>query len=305
MKRILSDLKLHIKEDFDVRTYGLTTLLLIVLLGLNYGLEVETKVLSHLTGLEYMGFIGVVFFGSYYLSVLIKRGQSIFRNRSFMTQSALILLIATLGSSLYFLKDIKVGLEFYEWQYMRLLILNSIGSVVVIGGLALLYGLRDRKHLDSFYGLRRTSIKGIAPYFVLLLLMFPLIYWASLQPHFLDTYPMFRAEYLEPVFGLSIKQMAAIFETVYLLDFIRVELLFRGALILGLARFLGKDTVLTMAVIYCILHINKPMGEAISSVFGGYILGVISLHQRHILGGCIVHIGVAGMMELLAYWAAS
>ena len=60
-----------------------------------------------------------------------------------------------------------------------------------------------------------------------------------------------------------------------------------------------------MAVLYCMLHINKPMGEAISSIFGGYILGVIALSQRHILGGCIVHIGIAGLMEVMAYWAAS
>ena len=45
--------------------------------------------------------------------------------------------------------------------------------------------------------------------------------------------------------------------------------------------------------------------KAISSIFGGYILGVIAYYQRHITGGVIVHMGVAGIMELLAYWASS
>jgi hypothetical protein len=99
--------------------------------------------------------------------------------------------------------------------------------------------------------------------------------------------------------------MAAIYEFFYLSDFIRVETLFRGALIIGVARFLGKDSIMIMAALYCVLHFNKPMGETISSIFGGYLLGTIAYYQKNIVGGCIVHAGIAGLMELVAYIAWS
>jgi hypothetical protein len=43
------------------------------------------------------------------------------------------------------------------------------------------------------------------------------------------------------------------------------------------------------------------MGEAISSVFGGYILGILALQKGNITGGIVLHLGVAWMMELFAH----
>jgi hypothetical protein len=64
---------------------------------------------------------------------------------------------------------------------------------------------------------------------------------------------------------------------------------------------LGRGAVLSMAVLYCTLHFGKPMGEAISSIFGGYILGVVAYETKSIWGGVIVHIGIAWMMEIIAF----
>jgi membrane protease YdiL (CAAX protease family) len=80
-----------------------------------------------------------------------------------------------------------------------------------------------------------------------------------------------------------------------------VELAFRGFLVIGMARWLGTRAVLPMAVMYCVLHFGKPMGEAIASFFGGYILGVLALRSRSIWGGVVVHLGLAWMMEFAAY----
>ena len=71
----------------------------------------------------------------------------------------------------------------------------------------------------------------------------------------------------------------------------------------GMAQILGKHAVIPMVTIYCFLHFGKPTGEAISSIFGGYILGVIALYTRSIWGGILIHIGVARMMEAAAYVA--
>jgi hypothetical protein len=43
------------------------------------------------------------------------------------------------------------------------------------------------------------------------------------------------------------------------------------------------------------------MPEAVSSIFGGYILGVIALQTRSIWGGILVHVGIAWMMEAIAW----
>jgi len=94
---------------------------------------------------------------------------------------------------------------------------------------------------------------------------------------------------------------AGIYELFYGFDFLSVELFFRGFLVIALSRFVGKDAILPMVAVYCFLHFGKPAGEAISSIFGGYILGILAYSSRNIYGGLIAHLGVAWGMELMAY----
>ena len=128
----------------------------------------------------------------------------------------------------------------------------------------------------------------------------PLVVIASFQPDFQHTYPQFKFWKMGDVFGLSKFQMTLIYEFFYGLDFISVELMFRGALVIGMASVLGKDAVLPMAVTYVFIHFGKPAGETVSSFFGGYILGVIALRRQNIFGGIVIHIGMAYLMEIAA-----
>ena len=77
--------------------------------------------------------------------------------------------------------------------------------------------------------------------------------------------------------------------------------MFRGFFVIGMVKIMGRHAIVPMAVIYCMLHFGKPMGEAISSIFGGYILGVIALRTQSIWGGIIVHMGISWLMELIAF----
>ena len=54
-----------------------------------------------------------------------------------------------------------------------------------------------------------------------------------------------------------------------------------------------------MVAVYCSIHFGKPLVEAISSVFGGYILGALAFQTRHIWGGVVVHICIALTMEVM------
>ena len=127
--------------------------------------------------------------------------------------------------------------------------------------------------------------------------MIPLIAVASTQADFLHTYPKLKTlEFLSNgKDGLGYKLL---YELSYGSDFFTIEFFFRGFLILAFAKWVGKDAILPMAVFYCTIHFGKPLGECISSFFGGIILGVITFHSQSIYGGLMVHLGIAWLMEL-------
>lgn len=45
----------------------------------------------------------------------------------------------------------------------------------------------------------------------------------------------------------------------------------------------------------------KPLGETISSIFGGYLLGVLALYTRSIWGGLLIHLSIAWLMDGVAF----
>ena len=167
--------------------------------------------------------------------------------------------------------------------------------LIVAGILFIIWKFFDNN--QPFYGIK---FKGIdwKPYLLMLVIMVPLIAIASTQPDFLAVYPK-----LNSIKGINIEQgiqwwHKLLFELSYGTDFIGIELFFRGFLILAFIKWAGKDAILPMACFYCTIHFGKPLGECISSYFGGIILGVVVYHTRSILGGLIVHVGIAWMMEL-------
>jgi len=149
----------------------------------------------------------------------------------------------------------------------------------------------------AFYGFKLKGV-DIKPYFILLLLMVPLVAIASTQPDFLRRYPTFaifvKGSINNPV-GMA---KLGIYEILYGSDYVAIELFFRGFVLYTLSRFLGKGAIIPMATMYVFIHFGKPMGETISSFFGGMILGVIAYETNSIVGGIIIHCGIAYMMEI-------
>ncbi|CAN5226073.1 hypothetical protein BH23BAC1_BH23BAC1_38320 [soil metagenome] len=56
-----------------------------------------------------------------------------------------------------------------------------------------------------------------------------------------------------------------------------------------------------MVVLYAFYHFGKPPGETIGSIFGGYILGVIAMYTRSVMGGVLLHVGIAWLMDGFAF----
>ncbi len=153
---------------------------------------------------------------------------------------------------------------------------------------------------QSFWGFTLKNLQW-RPYVLMLGLMVPLIIFASMQPDFLNAYPRlkqiaFIASYTNNPLGYQL-----LYEISYGIDFVTIELFFRGFLLFAFMRYAGATAILPMASFYCSIHFGKPLFECISSFFGGLILGVIAHRTQSIVGGLAVHLGIAWMMEVGGY----
>ncbi len=147
---------------------------------------------------------------------------------------------------------------------------------------------------QPFYGSKALS--NIKPYLIMLLIMVPLIVLASTQKDFLRMYP--KAKFLSELQISHQKWRYLVYEICYGFDFVSIEFFFRGFLILSLFRICGTHCIIPVACFYCTIHLGKPMGEAISSFWGGLLLGIISYNTGSVWGGLIVHLGIAWFMEI-------
>lgn len=280
-----------------------TVLFISILIICNYTFGIERRIRDirpwYLSLSGFFFFYSFVFYFSWVLAGPPK-GMSSASRRSFLY----ILLAAPLYFSLKMIHwDLSPLLPegLHEpWDRYALIVLQLPAKLLL---LCILLWCCDKllRHENisgpAVFGLTAGNFRA-NPYFILLALMLPLVALASTQPDFLHTYPKvkniaFIAGYAKPTWPWQL-----LYELSYGLDFLSIELFFRGLLVIGLARYAGEKAILPMAAFYCTIHFGKPLGECISSFFGGMILGVIALRTRSILGGLIVHLGLAWLMEL-------
>ena len=178
-------------------------------------------------------------------------------------------------------------------QFFWMRCLNWVVRVfVVLIPVCIIWFIKDRDN-QPFYG--TAALKDVKPYIIMLLIMVPLILLASTQKDFLQMYP--KAKFIA---GLDLPQKKLnylIYELCYGFDFVSIEFFFRGFLILSLVKICGPHCIVPVACFYCTIHFGKPMGEAISSFWGGLLLGIVSYNTQSIWGGLIVHLGIAWLME--------
>lgn len=146
------------------------------------------------------------------------------------------------------------------------------------------------------YGLFWGNItKDLKLYFVMLLIMIPLVWYFSRTEGFQFRYPFYRVdvnENLWPNFW--------IWQALYLFQFFCLEFFFRGFMVHGLKKRFGFYSVFVMTIPYCMIHFGKPMPETIAAIIAGIVLGTFSLKSRTIWMGVIIHYSVAILMDLAA-----
>jgi len=304
MKKIWKYLVEHASRDFNAGHYSAVAIFLGVCLYYNYRFDFENSILDNLTGVSRISAYFATYTVAYFVVLLsvsiFKKERSFWRMRSFWVKSILMLTVLAIDSSIPFLRPLVNKLTNSQLElWIFKLTVNLIGGVIILLPL-LVYYYRAEREQRHFYGLG-VRPADLQPYFAMLAIMLPVIVVASFHPSFLHQYPMYRGQ--EAALYLDIPEWMTVvpYELAYAFDFVTLEFLFRGFMVIGLMHYTGRNAVLAMVAIYCFLHFGKPAGEAISSIFGGYILGVVAYETKSIWGGIIVHIGIAWSMELAAF----
>lgn len=308
MKQILSYVREYIREEWYPAYFASVGAFLVACFTLNYSLEFEQRSVRQLAHPLAQLLFYLFFYGIPYVIVLALYAR--FSRRRFARERGFHVLVLfgivllsvyitlhnvpafAVGRSPSLLAGISRDYHWYIARYAS----NILPGLVMLIPLAV-YWRRNDRFTSRFYGFSSSSI-NLTTYFTILLLLIPIIFAASYGADFQAAYPRYKFGLPVHAEGFHRGLLVAAFEVCYGLDFISVELLFRGFFVMAFARYLGAGAILPMVVVYALIHFQKPMGEAIGSVFGGLVLGVIAYRTKSIYGGVILHLGVAYLMEL-------
>ncbi|MEL7002743.1 MAG: CPBP family intramembrane glutamic endopeptidase [Bacteroidota bacterium] len=305
MKKILGYLKAHVREDFSLRYYAAIALFLAICLSINYYLDFEDSIIDSYYGnpiriVYFFLFYGFAYYGATMIIVVFKKKSNLLRSQEFWVKSLFILAIIALDGGFHYHTNWVDEAYPREMLYFASKVAkNAINIFTMIIPMVAFYYLYDRE-LKNFYGLTRKNF-DIKPYAIMIAIMIPIIFSASFIDNFNKFYPIYKANRAHLYLEVDEWVPAMIYELFYGWNFLTIELAFRGFMIIGLAKVMGRDVVIPMVATYCFYHFGKPEGEAISSIFGGYILGIIALESRNVWGGVIIHVGIAWMMEFFAW----
>ena len=298
MKEILRYITDYFKS-LNSKVFIACSLLTALMIYLNFHNAIDLKIdefESIAIQFSYRYLIFLIAFALPYFCYFLFEGKNYFK-------SPLILLLIFLSPAIFSWKmvmstDFHLSNIHYWDYYWNQLAYWPIRLIILSFILFIIWKIFYSK--ESFFGLTVKNFNW-KPYLIMLLIMVPLITAASTQPDFLSMYPKLK-DVDTVLYGVKNKWLYhLLYELSYGTDFISVELFFRGFLILAFIKVVGKDAILPMACFYCAIHFGKPLGECISSYFGGLILGIVVYNTRSIIGGLVVHLGIAWLMELGGY----
>lgn len=309
LKKFINYFKDFHKDYLRFPLYFLVVLFIGVLIAFNYYFDFEDSYIDSFYGKPlrialFFACHGLAYYGVLFIIYFFEKKRMAF-TWQFWVKSFLGLLILSVDRSVYpWIADFFIdGVPPVSQRFYFKTLYNLYGVLTLILPLFVLWFFFDRRSSDGFFGLRFKQV-SIKAYWLMLLIMVPIVFIATYLPGFMEYYPTYkRTGGLAFARHYRIDEWIAklIYESAYIFDFLNTELFFRGFLVIGLSKLLGKNVVLPMAATYAVLHFGKPMGETISSVFGGYILGVIALYSRNIWGGVFIHGGIAFLMEVFSF----
>jgi len=303
IKTLFGELALFFRKDFHPATYIYTVSVVALSIWLIYGTELGRLISANRVPTSNTVFNNILMFVIMYfliaIPVIMIRGE--FRSISkpaFLGKG--LLLMCLIGFADAFSWSDALNLQAFsssEQSYIFKALWRMRNVMFVLPVLIVLRLTVDRD-VKGLYGICSGN-HHVKAYLHLYVVILPILAVVSFTPDFLSYYPMYKPWNFENLFHRPVWLNTVIFETIYISDFFMVEMIFRGALVIGMASILGRKAVLPMIAVYVTLHFGKPVMETISALFGGYFLGALAFQTRHIWGGVIIHMGIALIIELL------
>jgi hypothetical protein len=310
LKKIWKLLRQHVADDFSAKLYGSVAIFLAICVFFNYKVNFENGVIDKDVGkpvriLWYFLEMSFAYFGSTAIVFYCNKTLHHFRSRRYWQITLVALFFLALNLGFPYTRQIVEALNdqhysLFRWTYG---VVDNLINFLIQAFPLFVFAWWFEKRRENF-GVHGRDI-DLKPYWQILMIVLPLVLIASFESSFRNYYPVYKryevTEVNNPT-GIPTWLFALGFEAAYGMDFFNVEFLFRGVLVIGVSQLIGKDAILPMVSAYCFLHFGKPLGECVSSIFGGYILGVVAFYTRNIWGGVMVHVGLAWMMEIAAFF---
>lgn len=306
MKTLIQYLRDDLRQENRPWLFAAVAAFLALALWLNYGFGLEKnwvdgKSFTLASWLRYCLFYGAAYWGTTALVCAFRRDWRLFADGRFWLFSG----ISATGFALY--DDApwhyEIIRELAPWELRKIgskFASNVLRPLYCALPVLLIWLALHRKSRPGFYGFSAKQFTW-KPYLWAILFMIPLIAAASFTDGFQAKYPRYWPQARElDYLSAETWQLLLFFNLCYGLNFVFIEWFFRGWLSQGMELPRARDALLPMVVMYCFIHFQKPLGEAVGSVFGGYILGVAAQRTRSIYGGLAAHLGVAWGMELAA-----
>jgi membrane protease YdiL (CAAX protease family) len=138
------------------------------------------------------------------------------------------------------------------------------------------------------YGIRIGHRKSsLVISLVSLAAMAPILYWVSRMPEFRSYYHIQAIDWPK----LLLEQA---------LYYFAWEFLFRGYMLFGLEKSIGKSAIFVQVVPFVLRHLGKPLLETLFCIPGGAILGYVAYRTRSFLPCFVIHFGIYVMIILFA-----
>lgn len=308
MKTVWKYLIDYQKKHFDWKVYSTILLFLAICIAFNYRFDFEDSVIDSYSGRPIKWVWMFLFQGGPFLVVCLilyafKKSSEWLTSKNFWLKFFIGFGLLALDRSFYGFNFLRGSLHKLDAPFIMKCINWSSSLLLVVIPLLLLYQFLEKDDPKNWYGLSWKKFDP-KPYLFLLGISAVFLTIGSFTADIQNFYPKYNhsgASMFIRHTGTSEWATAGIFEFCYGTNFISVELIFRGFMIFAFSRTLGSYAVLPMVASYAFLHFGKPMGETVSSIFGGYVLGIIAYNSRNVWGGIFIHLGVAWLMELLGW----
>ncbi len=241
----------------------------------------------------------VAYFGVAIPKLLSSKNSGLITFEFWIKSLVAIAAISLFDSFQLFVGDVANYESYDNYLYVWWIDFVSKGAVFYLIPLLVIYFIFDNKD-KTVYGLfkKNTLIKT---YLWLIIFSLPFLIAISFSQEFQLKYPFFKPWNIQSVFNKNPYSMALIYELGYGLSFFILEWIFRGAMVIGMIKIVGKDAILPILSVYVFLHFGKPFPETLAAVVGGYVLSILAYYSKSILTGCLIHVAIAWSMDALSY----